>query len=382
MTITEKFLALVRYSIDEAAPMPDIRTEEWPVLFAMAKKQAIAGVLFHGVERYTTSDVRRHTDDVGRKTEVPREVVLQWFALSEQIRKQNKALNDRCVKIAEEFKKDGFNSCVLKGQGNAVLYPNSYSRTSGDIDLFVTCDNSKNKKAEVKEIIQYVRSKNPDGKATYHHIDYGDYMGVEVEVHYRPSFMNNLIYNHRLQQWFQAHTDSIAITELPDGVGDICVPTSAFNKIYQLTHIYKHLIHEGVGLRQLMDYYYLLRQAKDDVRCKKEDVRETLRRLGLWTFAGAVMYVMREVFHLEEQYMIAPVDEKRGLFLLEEMMLGGNFGRYDQRVRHDGNQLQRNIQRLHRDVRLMRYFPSECLWEPVFRFYHFYWRMANRRVKL
>ena len=372
MTITEKFLALVRYSIDETAPIPDIWTMEWPVLFTMAKKQAIAGVLFHGLERYTMPDTESQKDDVRGKMEVPREVVLQWFALSEQVKQRNRVMNQRCVDVTRMFEKDGYSCCVLKGQGNALMYPDSYTRMSGDIDVWLMPKSEG--KRQKSDVIEYVKKNHPEGRAEYHHIDYGDFNGVEVEVHYRPSFLNNLIYNHRLQQWFLGCTES---TELPDGVGEICVPTPAFNKVYQLVHMYNHLIHEGIGLRQMMDYYYLLRQAKDDVRCKKEDVRETLRRLGLWTFAGAVMYVMREVFHLEEQYMIAPVDEKRGLFLLEEMMLGGNFGRYDQRVSHQGNRLKQNLQRLRRDVRLMRYFPSECLWEPVFRVYHFCWRMAN-----
>ncbi len=55
-------------------------------------------------------------------------------------------------------------------------------------------------------------------------------------------------------------------------------------------------------------------------------IRHTLMYLGLWKFAGAMMYVMKEVFLLDRQYMIAPVDEKRGKFLLDEILQSGNFG--------------------------------------------------------
>ena len=36
------------------------------------------------------------------------------------------------------------------------------------------------------------------------------------------------------------------------------IPTVEFNIIFQLTHIYSHLMNEGIGLRQLVDYYYVL----------------------------------------------------------------------------------------------------------------------------
>lgn len=53
-----------------------------------------------------------------------------------------------------------------------------------------------------------------------------------------------------------------------------------------------------------------------------------LEHLGLAKIAGAVMWVLKEVLGLEEKYLIAPVDERRGRFLLSEIMRGGNFGMY------------------------------------------------------
>jgi hypothetical protein len=96
--------------------------------------------------------------------------------------------------------------------------------------------------------------------------------------------------------------------------------------------------------------------------------------------AGAMMWVLHEVLGLEEKFLIVPVDVRRGQFLYEEIMQAGNFGQYDQRVDHHAGQLYRNIQRLRRDMRLVRYFPSECLWEPVFRLYHFFWRMRYKQL--
>jgi hypothetical protein len=240
----------------------------------------------------------------------------------------------------------------------------------GDIDLWV-----KPEKDVIKSIIKYVRKHNPRARAEYHHIDYGVYNDAEVEVHYRPSFSNNPIYNRRLQKWFnaQAERQYAHVVEITSDAGSICVPTFEFNVIFQLSHIYRHLLQEGIGLRQIIDYYYLL---KSNMNCTdNRDIFDNLRYLGLEKIAGAVMWVLNEVLGLPEIYLIASKDEKRGRLLLTEIMKGGNFGYYDIENQKANNAIKKNLQRIKRDFRMVRYFPSECLWEPIFRVYHFFWRL-------
>lgn len=186
--------------------------------------------------------------------------------------------------------------------------------------------------------------------------------------------MNNPIHNRRLQKWFEEkapeqfrHEVELPATDDTDE-NRICVPTREFNVVYLLSHIFRHLLQEGVGLRQIIDYFYLLLKAETG------ELTITLRYLGLWKIAGAVMWVLSEVLGLEEKYLIAPKDERLGKMLLSEILNGGNFGRHDLDNIKADNQLKKNWQRIRRDIRMMRYFPSECLWEPVFRVYHFFWR--------
>ena len=414
MTKYQQYFKLIRYSLQsETKDIPDVQGLDWERLYRFASEQSIAGVVFEGVA---------HLGEQGVKP--PFHLLMEWLAMTEQIKNRNKILNERCVELTKQLEKDGFQCCILKGQGNASMYPNPYSRTPGDIDVWCLPQllqkegRPKTMKKHVKEVLQYVRKRNPKGKFSFHHIDAGEFNGVEVEMHYRPSYMNSLIHNRRLQRWFISHTDCTDNILVKGGmgsvegeVGRIPVPTREFNTVYQLAHLYNHLIHEGIGLRQFVDYYYVLRglaeSAENAERYKghtddtdttdfyltqkltntnltnhtnsyRNSLEDTLRYLGLWKFAGAVMYVMREVFALEERYMIAPVDERRGRFLLEEIMQGGNFGQYDRRTKKAQSQLGKNIKRLKRDIRLVRYFPSECLWEPVFRWYHFFWRLAHR----
>ena len=370
----EIYLEFLRYSLDDGSPLPASAQDiDWMRMLEWAERQAVVGVIYGGI-----TDGRSLRDDGrGSALQIPFDALMEWVGYAQQIEAQNRLMNKRCVEIVEELRKGGFESCILKGQGNALMYPNPLLRMSGDIDVWV-CGAKEGRregvlKSGISEVIEYVRRRNPGGKAVYHHIDYGLFKGVEVEVHYRPTFMNNLIVNRRLQRWMQEKADGgWLMAELPDGAGEISVPTWEFNVVFQLSHIYRHVIQSGVGMRQMVDYYYLL---KSDGRCMMEDVSNSLEYLGLMEIAGAVMWVLKEVLGLEERYLVAPVDERRGRFLLSEIMEGGNFGRG--MMAEGGWQssaIGRNVYRLKRDVRLLRYFSSECLWEPVFRVYHFFWR--------
>ena len=162
---------------------------------------------------------------------------------------------------------------------------------------------------------------------------------------------------------------------------EFAIPTARFNIIYQLVHIYNHLFQEGIGLRQIVDYYFVVNLwHTDGMKSKKQVVLQgELKRLGLRKFAGAVMYVLHEALGLPKEKMIAPMDERRGKLLLAEILSGGNFGQYDERYRFGHSSFGHNLQRLCRDIRLVRFYPAEALSEPIFRTWHFFWRMKNKK---
>ncbi len=90
------------------------------------------------------------------------------------------------------------------------------------------------------------------------------------------------------------------------------------------------------------------------------------------------MWVLHEVLGLSEDKMIAPMDEKRGRLLLDEILDGGNFGQYSGQQHFGRGTIGHNVQRLRRDWRLVRFYPSEALAEPFFRMWHFFWRFSRR----
>lgn len=375
------FFEFLRFCIGTVQEVPSsLKGADWRVLYAMARKQCLVGVLFDGIKRLPA--------DVG----MDKGLLFQWMAQNQTLRKANARLDKAAVEVAEWFGRKGFRTCVLKGQGNALLYPSGMERTPGDIDLWVDGGDRK--------VVSFVRSLSPDEKVCYHHIGFPEYNGVEVEVHFRPSFLFCFRHNRCLQEYYERVMDEQFAHKVKlGGQGEVTVPKAEFNLIFQLTHIFTHLMNEGIGLRQLLDYFFLLKNTDfigntdgdgfllntdftDNTNriggnadgVDRRLLQDELRRLGLWEFAGAVMYIMKEVFGLEDNRLIVPPDVKRGRLVLKEVLEAGNFGQYDKRNWFGHSALGHNLQRLYRDMRLVRYFPEEALSEPLFRIWHFFWR--------
>ena len=379
---------------------------------------------------------------------------MTWMGKAQQICRQNMKVNSVASKLFSMLREDGMRCCILKGQGNALMYPNPYSRTPGDIDVWIN--------ASRERIMEYAQKKfELEDDIRLQHLE-TSLDGVPVELHFFPCSMNNPIYHARLQKWFRRNADLQCsnVVGLPDGAGDIAIPTTAFNVIYQLTHLYHHFFDEGIGMRQIIDYYHVVcdfykvyqnsskitpslftikegstshpdpltlrgeggnrpTRCSEPLRSKDggpskvspdcagwdrlsiegdnsggsatavtssastalDVVQRELKYLGLWKFAGAVMYVLKEVLGLSEDKMIVPMDEKRGRLLLAEILDGGNFGRHFTKYAGFTHQSmgKKYFLKIWRNMHFVRYYPAEALSEPIFRTWHFFWRMKNKR---
>ena len=418
---------------------------DWQELYSFASKQALLGLCFDGIERLG----KEYPEELKRNP-IGRELLMTWMGKAQQIRRQNMKVNAVAGKLFSILREDGMMCCVLKGQGNALMYPNPYSRTPGDIDVWID--------ASRERIMEYAQKKFELGDdIRLQHLE-TSLDGVPVELHFFPCSMNNPIYHARLQKWFRRNADLQCshIVSLPDGAGDIAIPTSSFNIVYQLCHLYHHFFDEGVGMRQIIDYFLVVNDFSKNVfldtdfsnhpvplskegstfspspsssgsgdvtapsRCSEplrskdggpskvspdcagwdrlaieEDnsavtssastalvvVQRELKYLGLWKFAGAVMYVLHEVLGLAEEKMIAPMDEKRGTLLLAEILNGGNFGKHFTKYAGFTHQSmgKKYFLKIWRNMHFVRYYPAEALCEPIFRTWHFFWRLKHRR---
>ena len=425
---------------------------DWDACYQFAKRQTLVGVLFDGIQR------------LPKELAPARPLLLRWLSDSESIRRRNMRIDRASAYIYNKVCAAGFRCCILKGQGNALLYPHPSSRTPGDVDVWVMAN-----REELRHIaLSLTEGDGSSLQESLNHIGLTVH-GVSMELHSTPALLNSPLHNSRLQKWLKRNADLQCSNRiaLPNNAGEVAVPTLSFNIIYQLCHLFHHCFYEGVGLRQIVDYFFVLKNtdfsgntngasgntdcfsgntdedgvlsntdftdntdriggnAESDGSLMNTDctdftdsssgdfegdgcllntdcadfldsssgglgevdsggalvaLQEELKWLGLGEFAGAVMYVLREVMGLDEKRMICAPDERRGRLLLEEIMAGGNFGHYDTRNHFGQGALWHNIQRFRRDWRMLRFYPSEALSEPLFRAWHFLWRWKQKHI--
>lgn len=328
--------------------------DEWYYCFKQAQKQCLAGVLFSVSHKSLKNDIGERIDPL----------YSEWLGLIVQTDALNRMMDEKTATLTKVFSSQGFESCVLKGQGVAQLYPEPTLRQSGDIDLWV--------KGKQNDIIKCLRD-NQVGIANidYVHSGINIFNDVAVEVHFRPSWMYNPFTNRKLQRFFDEHAEE-QFKHIDEKLG-FAYPTIAFNLVYSLIHINRHIFEEGIGLRQILDYYYILMHSSKQERA---DAFITLKKLNLKRFTGAIMFVLKETFGLEDEYLLCHTDIKEGKFLLDEIMRGGNFGQHDDRNEwYDVDQrLKRGFSNAKRNLRFLKHYPSEVLWIPFWKLWHWCWR--------
>lgn len=324
---------------------------DWISLYTEAQRQAIGGILLDGVEKVIASG------------EDKPKFLMQWISQVFALENRNRLLNARCKEITDVFNDLGLRSCVLKGQGVAMLYPNPLRRQCGDIDLWVEGNRD--------DIYKTLKAKWKVGETVIHHAEVEIFKDTPTEIHFVPSFTYSPFLYRRYKRFFKRCADK-QFDNYDKTVG-FTYPTTDFNAVYSLMHIFHHVLHEGIGLRQLLDYYYILRSLDKEQRVQ---VFEEMRHLGLAKFAEAVMYVEQRMFGLEPEFLLCKPDGKTGKHLLEEIELAGNFGKYDKRYQHVDRKSRMDVymHNVKRNFVFFKFALGEVLWAPIWKPCHFVWR--------
>ena len=337
---------------DRLSAIPSAK--EWAGIYEESERQATTGILLHGI------------DKLPAEQRPPQAFLLQWIGVGQMIEKRNKVLDLRCHELLEMLAEAGLRGSILKGQGIAQLYENNlrHLRQCGDIDVYVDCG--------IEKVFAYAKlfgQKNIDWD--YKHLHLRIWNGTQVEMHYRVEVLLNLRKNRKLQRLFKENEAQIF-----DDVNPLTTPSTEFNVFYILLHIYRHFLYEGVGLKQIVDYYFVLRAVYNS-RLQVQKYVETVCDFGMEKFAKALMWVMREVLGMPREWMLWEPDQKEGEYILKQVMAGGNFGHHDNRLNHGGGKLGAVRAILTHNLHLFTHYPSDVVWAPVWIVWHKCWKLSR-----
>lgn len=302
---------------------------EWREVYRFAAKHAVIAVAWDGVER-----LQAQSPEVIQS--LPADLMGKWFADVQAIDAANSRLAKQAAVIQDKLTIAGFDSQILKGATLAAYYPHPAHRQSADVDLWIRQPNSPQAslKAFRQSLLTYLRKQTDVtiGEIVYHHIETMQNK-TEVEYHVTPTWLCNPVRNRRLQQLF-AQTSQL---------------TPELQELYTLLHAFRHIYHDGIALRHVMDYYLVCSHNR---LAGVQPPNGLYRLLGLNTFAVAMDEVSAIIFSedaLQElsrptQHILAALPERQ----------------VSQAVRWD--------------------YPAETLFNLPWRTLHYLWRKMNRYV--
>ncbi len=323
----ERFIELVQISIGTRQIFSVKPTaEDWEKLYNEALRQGLHGITYLGAKKLAKQP----------NSTLPTNLLLKWSGHAMQLKALNEHVSAQCEELLKHFHDAGFQAIILKGQSHLPNYPEElrYLRSPGDIDIWVR---GKSK----KEVYKFVLDRFPEAKYGYLHIHYPYFSDTSVEVHIRPAYLFNPFTNYRLQQW----ADKLDPNYLHEQDN-----FRIFNAIYQPLHLYKHLMCEGITLRQLLDYYFLL-------KLHPFEVSKIFKDLSIFTFCHNLNTV---TYHIFEG---SPISTKPCSRLFEDIILYGETGTSPingiwKRFKH-----------------FIRSYPNEIIWRPFFVIFQFLWRL-------
>ena len=383
------FFELLQVALNNRERLSKVPSDqEWEEIYDESARQAITGILLHGIER-----LKSLNDDLN----LNQSFLLQWIGVGQMIEQRNLVLDERCKDLLNRLSCYGLQGTILKGQGIARLYNVDDNlnldkkgvlgrlRQSGDIDVYVDCG--------LRKALEYAESlgqKNVEWDYKHLHLKVWD--DTKVEMHYHVEVLLNLWKNRKLQKWFKEHETELfahananlnanlklkANTNLTNDTNGFVTPTLEFNVFYILLHIYRHFLYEGVGFRQVIDYYFVLKNLNENLNLNVNEsyAYKAVGEFAMVKFAKGLMWVMHEALGMPREWMLWVPDEKEGRYILKQVMKGGNFGHHDERLKHSGGKLGAVKAILTHNMHLLTHYPSDVIWAPVWIVWHKLWKM-------
>lgn len=338
-------------NIEDAKKYFPMSAEEWQNIYIHSCRQAVQGMVYDGILLLPESFFP------------PRSLFLQWTADIDQWERINKQQIHVLSAINRFFAIEPTISFeVIKGLAISCYYSNPLHRICGDIDLYFGSPSSVHQAAKKLESSGvYVKyGANDDASCL---IDQ-----VIIELHPKLIELHNPLICKTLRDWERNIFCSV-ISKLKPVYQDIpiSVPIPEAHHILVSTHILKHLLAEGVGLRQLCDAAILLKGLHKET--DKTELERLCRKFGIYKWSCLLYSFLSEHLGLPEEYLPFikhyPTED-----LFTEVWESGNMGFYDSRKGERPQGKWKNkiytVKQISRKGKLfLKYAPAETFWWPA-----------------
>ncbi|MBQ6822963.1 MAG: nucleotidyltransferase family protein [Bacteroidales bacterium] len=294
---------------------------DWSRIYALAQEQAVAGICLAGLDRLPAEQ------------RPPKALLLQWIGESELIRKRSGRMDAAVAALCAELSSMNIRFLVFKGQTLAVLYPDPSLRQSGDIDFLIHPDDWP----RALEWANAIPVKEDwEDNTTEKDVEF-TLNGVRYEMH---RMLTSLSTRSHRNYWENTVVPEIWASTQVVEVPGCAVPTlgPVMNNLYVFVHIFEHLISDGIGLRQFVDWAVLLSSR----RLQEEEVAQLekhLDGLGLRSAYSGLGAVLTDYLGLPEDrfsFTIGPAEHKSAPKLMANILKMGNFGHNRQYTRNSG----------------------------------------------
>ena len=352
MRIKKAILSLLRSGLWDHEEIPDdlfpLSLDEWMTLYEMSAKQTVSGIVYDGVIQ------------LPRSYQPPKSLLIKWTVFIDHLERMNKHHNQTLNLLSQILNQaPAIPFQLLKGQSLAQYYPNPLHRTCGDIDLYFGS-------AEVAEAAN-IRLEKLGIHIQRGHTGDSSYLfnGVIIEHHIRLIELHNPLLKDKIlhfekTQFNNPHPDHVLIME--DQL--IRTPSPIAMHLLLSSHILKHMLNEGVGLRQLCDTAIALQSLASSTN--NQHYKNTGKSFGLYHWNQLLYSVLTNYIGLSSDYLPFPVHPNPDFFL-NEIWESGNFGHQDQRYLDRGTNhwegKQVTAKRISHKMKLFaKYSPGESFW--------------------
>lgn len=287
-----------------------LSNEMWKEIYAISKEQTVTGIMLDAISK------------LPQEQKPPTELLLKWIMQQRFIEQKNVTMNKVLTELIKDFNNNDIQVYVLKGQSVAQNYPNPKHRICGDIDLYF-------KEKDFDKAVEFLKSQgcsiegNPN--ETHYETLYND---IKLELHKKSS----TFFTNRLQKKYNNIISTVIEKERAfETINDTEIEVLPYeaNTLQLLSHMLRHIITAGLGLRQVCDWVLYTNKYLND--SNKEQFLTNIKELELLQTYKAISAIATDYLGLPKEKVVCEIndkDKKLAKKVFKIIMEYGNFGHY------------------------------------------------------